>query len=257
LRREEDRRWTRGWRLGGLVLLGLVVAAAVILELWASPPSWLRGPRNVVVDGLDWLRAHWVTSGALGVIATLGIFGLERRAEHLREKREERRREEEVQREERRREEEARKEEARQAQAAADERRKLLTANCWVDEATGGLPRVSEVQDPVALGVHPTTAAEDLDVALETSAEKAPLELPDKVPVYVPRDLDAKLDEALRAALARGGLVLGRVSKAEGSRAMLRAWDEEISPTSSGPGWRRCCPRASSPAGHPPGANAS
>jgi hypothetical protein len=50
---------------------------------------------------------------------------------------------------------------------------------------------------------------------------------------------------------------LGRVSKVGVSREMLRAWDAETSPTSSGPGWSHCCPRASSPAGHPPGASAS
>jgi TPR repeat protein len=214
-----NRHWTRDWRLGGLVLLGLVVTAVVVLELWESPSNWLRGPRSMVVDGLHWLRAHWLTSGALGVIATLGVFELQRRAEHRRDQREELRRKEEAQNEELRREEEARNEKAQQAQAAIDKRRKLLAANCWVDEATGWLPQVSDVQDPVKLGVHPTTvelgvhpttAAEDLDVPPETSAETAALELPARVPVYVPRDLDATLDKALRAALARGGLVLVR-----------------------------------------------
>jgi TPR repeat protein len=205
-----NRHWTRDWRLGGLVLLGLVITALVVLELWESAPDLLRGSRSMVVDGLHWLRSHWLTSGALGVIATLGVFELQRRAEHQRELREELRRKEEAQNEELRREEEARREKAQQAQAAIDERRKLLTANCWVDEATGWLPQVSDVQDPVALGVHPTTATEDLDVAPETSAETAALELPARVPLYVPRDLDATLDKALRAALARGGLVLVR-----------------------------------------------
>jgi hypothetical protein len=31
---------------------------------------------------------------------------------------------------------------------------------------------------------------------------------------------------------------------------MLPGWDEGTSPTSSGPGWRRCCPRVGSPAVH-------
>jgi uncharacterized protein len=77
-----------------------------------------------------------------------------------------------------------------------------------VDPATNWLPRLSDVQDPVALGVHPATAVEDLDATPEASADATGLELPAKVPVYVPRDLDAKLDAALAAALGRGGLVL-------------------------------------------------
>jgi Citrate synthase, C-terminal domain len=72
---QDDRRSGRGWRLASLVLLGLVVAAVVVLELWESPPGWLRGPRGLVVDGLHWVRVHWLTSGALGVLATLLGFG--------------------------------------------------------------------------------------------------------------------------------------------------------------------------------------
>lgn len=80
------------------------------------------------------------------------------------------------------------------------------------------------MQDPVELGVHPTTAAEDLDVAPETSAETAALELPARVPMYVPRDLDAKLDKALRTALAQGGLVLVRGDSTAGkSRTTFQA----------------------------------
>jgi hypothetical protein len=60
--REEGRRWTRGWRLGGLVLLGLVVAASVVLELRESPPNLLLGPRSVVVYGLHWARVHLLAS---------------------------------------------------------------------------------------------------------------------------------------------------------------------------------------------------
>jgi hypothetical protein len=50
---------------------------------------------------------------------------------------------------------------------------------------------------------------------------------------------------------------LGRVSEVWVSREMLGVWDEGTSPTSSGPGLRRCSPRARRPAGRPPGANAS
>jgi hypothetical protein len=73
---EEDRR---GWWLASLGLLGLVLAAVVVLELWESLPGLLRGPRGLVVDGLHWLREHWLTSGALGVLATLVGFWLQRR----------------------------------------------------------------------------------------------------------------------------------------------------------------------------------
>lgn len=33
--------------------------------------------------------------------------------------------------------------------------RSLLRAQCWVDEVSGWLPRVKDLSDPVALGVHP------------------------------------------------------------------------------------------------------
>jgi TPR repeat protein len=194
---EQDRRSRRGLRLAGLVLLGLVLAAVVVLELWESPPGWLRGPRGLVVDGLHWVRQHWLTSGALGVLATLLGFWLQRR---------------ERQRTERQRAaEQARQQAVAQAERArqdADARTALLAEHCWGDPATTWLPRISDVQDSVALGVHPATAVEDLEAASGMAAEAAALELPARVPVYVPRDLDAKLDAALAAALARGGLVL-------------------------------------------------
>jgi hypothetical protein len=50
---------------------------------------------------------------------------------------------------------------------------------------------------------------------------------------------------------------LGRVSEVGRCGEMLCEWDEETSPTSNGPGWSRCCPRARSPAGHPGGASGS
>src|SRR6266536_30429 len=73
----------------------------------------------------------------------------------------------------------------------------LLAAHCWVDEHTGDLPRVGKV-DPVALGVHPAA-----DLGTQQAGEGR-LDLPDRVPVYVPRDRDAEVD----AALARGGVVV-------------------------------------------------
>jgi hypothetical protein len=127
---------------------------------------------------------HWATSAALGVVvgavgvaATLLIYRWQRRAEQQR----------------------AQREEARQARAVEDERARLLAANCWVDEATGWLPRVGQAADPVALGVHPAAEPSDLDASVAGSVD-----LPAGVPVYVPRDKDAELD----AKLARGGLVL-------------------------------------------------
>jgi hypothetical protein len=158
----------------------------------AARPSW-----PVVVDGLHWVRQHWLTSGALGVLATLFGFWLQRR---------------ERQRSERQRAaEQGRQEATAQAERArqdAEARAALLAEHCWVDPATNWLPKSSDVQDPVALGVHPATEVEDLDAAPGMAAEAATLELLARVPVYVPRDLDAKLDAALAAALARGGLVL-------------------------------------------------
>jgi tetratricopeptide (TPR) repeat protein len=171
------------WRIAVGVIL-LLAAAMVVLELWTQPPSWLGGARQVVVGGLHWVRVHWATSaalgvvvGALGVVATLLIYRLQHRAEQHRDEREE----------------------ARQAKAVEDERARLLAANCWVDEATGWLPRVGQATDPVALGVHPAAEPSDLD-----ASAAGPVDLLAGVPVYVPRDKDAELD----AKLARDGLVL-------------------------------------------------
>jgi tetratricopeptide (TPR) repeat protein len=171
------------WRIAVGVIL-LLAAAMVVLELWTQPPSWLGGARQVVVGGLHWVRVHWATSaalgvvvGALGVVATLLVYRLQHRAEQQRDEREE----------------------ARQAKAVEDERARLLAANCWVDEATGWLPRVGQATDPVALGVHPAAEPSDLD-----ASAAGPVNLLAGVPVYVPRDKDAELD----AKLARGGLVL-------------------------------------------------
>jgi membrane protein implicated in regulation of membrane protease activity len=134
-------RW-RWWLTAGAILL--LAAAMVLLELWRHPPSWLGGARQVVVDGLHWVRVHWATSaalgvvvGALGVVATLLIYRWQRRAERQRDWRQE----------------------ARQSKAIEEEGARLLAANCWVDEATGWLPRVGQVTDPVALGGPPCSRA--------------------------------------------------------------------------------------------------
>jgi uncharacterized protein len=188
----QARRLLRGWRLVGLVFLGLITVGGVVLELWTQPPGWLRSSRVLVVDGLHWLRIHWLTSGALGVIVALVALlvpWVQRRAD--------RRHDEPVQ---------ARQQTSnltQQAERDAAELAALLAAHCWT-------PRVSEVQDPVTLGVHPAAAVEDLASGPDEAADAARQSLPGRVPVYVPRDLDARLDAALARALANGGLILLR-----------------------------------------------
>jgi uncharacterized protein len=178
--RLQARRRSWWWVAAGVAI---VLAAAVVLELWERPPGWLGGTRRVVVAGLHWVRVHWVTSAALGVVVsalgvvvTLLVYRLQRRAEQQRDRRDE----------------------AKQLKAAQEARAALLRANCWVDEATGWFPRVGQATDPIALGVHPAAEVEDADV------EGQRVDLPAEMPVYVPRDKDAELD----AKLARGGLVL-------------------------------------------------
>jgi uncharacterized protein len=179
------------WRVVGLVVLGLGALTIATLEVWAYPPSSLGGPRDLVVEELHWLRVHLLTSGPLGVVLTAVLGFLEFRR---------------------------RRRSARAARVA------LLAAHCWVDPATKGLPKVSAVRDPVQLGVHPAAALGDLDPASEAGSEASGLGLPERVPVYVPRDLDARLDAALARALARGGLVLLRGDSTAGkSRAAYEA----------------------------------
>jgi hypothetical protein len=64
-----------------------------------------------------------------------------------------------------------------------------LVQHCWVDEVTGWLPRVSDVTDPVTLGVHPCMTLDEHGPDGKKSGSL------DKVPMYVPRDIDAVLDE--------------------------------------------------------------
>jgi hypothetical protein len=193
------RSW-RDWRLlmaGALLLLSIVIIG---LELWDNPPRWLRGTRQLVVGAVHWVRVHWATSGALGVIATVVVFLLQRRAEHQRHQRDQAQRDEAARNESARQAKATENEQARQAKAAEDARRRLLATNCMVDESTGWLPRVGQVTNPISLGVHPAADLGDPDL----DAEGRPIDLPAKVPIYVPRDKDAELD----SKLSQGGLVL-------------------------------------------------
>jgi hypothetical protein len=193
-------RWLPG---GLLVLVVLMVAAVVLLEVWEHPPSRLTGPRALVVAVLHWLRENWLTPAALSVIAgfagvavTIGVFWWQRRGEDQR----------------------ARQDRAQRSVEAKAQQARLLRAHCRVDEVSGWLPRVSTLTDPVALGVHPATPIAELSV--EQQPPTAGVDLPARVPMYVPRDLDAKLD----AALARGGLALLRGDSTAGkSRAAYEA----------------------------------
>jgi hypothetical protein len=82
----------------------------------------------------------------------------------------------------------------------------------WVSKATGWLPRVGELADPVQLGVH---RAPDIDA----SAVDAP-DMAESVPPYVPRDIDVLLD----TAIPQGGLILLVGDSAAGkSRAAYEA----------------------------------
>jgi hypothetical protein len=84
-----------GWRWAGPVIVAtmLLLAAGLLgLELWERPPIWLRGVREIVVGGLHWVKAHWLTSGALIVVVAVlaaAIASLQtrerRQDEHTRE----------------------------------------------------------------------------------------------------------------------------------------------------------------------------
>jgi TPR repeat protein len=190
--KKHPRRWRRrGW-LAGLLLLGLAVAGVVTLELWPHPTGWLGDLQGLVDSGLRWMRVHWLTSGALGVVvAVLGLWLT------LRSERQHTTREQHQQRTI------ALAEQTRYDAEAQAARSALLAAHCW-------MPRISEVHDPVMLGVHPAPTLADLPADSGEAANGARQGPLGRVPVYVPRDIDARLDAALAHALANGGLVLLR-----------------------------------------------
>jgi hypothetical protein len=91
-----------------------------------------------------------------------------------------------------------------------DEQSVTIEEGCLV-LASGRLPRVQEISDPIALGVHPSAPAEPAVI----QAGGLP-----RVPPYVPRDIDGQL----RECLAWGGfVVLVGHSTAGKSRAAYEA----------------------------------
>jgi hypothetical protein len=176
-------RWQRReWSIA-LTLLFIVSG----IGLWGS---WVHLPPGVdlfISNSAHWVLRNWFTSGALGVLATLAVYLSQNQAE---------------------------KKKARTEHRENVHGKTLALHNhCWVDEESGQFPRTGQLIDPILLGVHP---AADLD------RESAPvlLDLPTNVPVYIPRDVDAKLD----AALAGGRLVLIVGDSAAGkSRAAYEA----------------------------------
>ena len=78
-----------------------------------------------------------------------------------------------------------------------DEQSLKIEEGCLV-LPSGRLPRVREISDPIALGVHPSVPAEPTGVDAGESVPGS------RVPTYVPREID----EQLRECLARGGFVM-------------------------------------------------
>lgn len=112
-----------------------------------------------------------------------------------------------------------------QARSRQVSQRRLLATHCLVDDR-GSLPRLRDLADPFLLGVHraadvatasaaptgdgagaqaaqPPERTDGLD-STDVSERLERLGLVDGVPLYVPRDCDARLERAL----AQGGLVL-------------------------------------------------
>ena len=79
----------------------------------------------------------------------------------------------------------------------SDQQAYSLEAGCLVLPG-GQLPKVHQVTDPILLGVHPSTPA-PADVAAQAGGS-----VPERVPAYIPRDVDVEL----RKRVASGGFVL-------------------------------------------------
>lgn len=102
--------------------------------------------------------------------------------------------------------------------------RKLLTQHFLVN-ARGEPHRVRDLADPLRLGVHRAADLADADATTRLHL----LGLPERVPLYVPRDCDATVDRALAA----GGLVLLEGPSASGKsrtayEAMRRCLPDRI-----------------------------
>ncbi|WP_051798486.1 hypothetical protein [Catenuloplanes japonicus] len=157
-------------RMAGRNRTVLVAVAGVLLTIvavrWLVPDQDLR-------RAAEWIRQNWLSATGVTILISVltviaPIYNDRRRMVADR----------------------------RQAVLAEDRQRVvLLRRHCRVDDA-GRLPTLAALSDPIMLGVHPA--------ATISSPAPAPLDLPAAVPVYIPRDLDARLD----AALAGGGLVL-------------------------------------------------
>jgi tetratricopeptide (TPR) repeat protein len=85
----------------------------------------------------------------------------------------------------------------KRAAQRSDERALSLEAGCLV-LSNGRLPKVCQVADPILLGVHPSSP-----VRIQSHSQRGDL-LPERVPEYVPRDIDVEL----RQRLGMSGFVL-------------------------------------------------
>jgi tetratricopeptide (TPR) repeat protein len=94
-----------------------------------------------------------------------------------------------------------------------DEQSLKVEEGCLV-LASGRLPKVRQIRDPITLGVHPSTPAQPAAVSAGKSV-RAP-----RVPTYVPRDIDGQLRECLTKS---GFVVLVGHSTAGKSRSAYEA----------------------------------
>ena len=65
----------RRWRFVAIVIL-LLVASVAILELWATPPPLLTGPRALTVAALGWVHTHVLTVTVAGLLVSMAGLGM-------------------------------------------------------------------------------------------------------------------------------------------------------------------------------------